>query len=55
MAGPIFAQIAKQDDAPQTLRSRSQQMAGALGIDTVQLQENRNAASKAGESAAKGE
>jgi hypothetical protein len=30
-------------------------MAGALGIDTVQLEANRNAASKAGESAAKGE
>jgi hypothetical protein len=55
LAGPIFAQIAKQEDAPQTLRSRAQQMAGALGIDTVQLEANRNAASKAGDTAAKGE
>jgi hypothetical protein len=55
MAGPIFAQIAKQEDAPQTLRSRAQQMAGALGIDTVQLDANRDAASKAGDTAAKGE
>lgn len=55
LAGPIFAQIAKQEDLPQTLRSRAQQMAGALGIDTVQVDEKRNAASKAGEAAAKGE
>ena len=55
MAGPIFAQIAKQEDAPKTLRSRAQQMAGALGIDTVQLDANRDAASKAGDTAAKGE
>jgi hypothetical protein len=38
LAGPIFAQIAKQEDLPQTLRSRAQQMAGALGVDTVQLE-----------------
>jgi hypothetical protein len=55
LAGPIFAQIAKQEGAPQTLRSRAQQMAGALGIDTVQLDEKRNAATKAGETAANGE
>ena len=55
MAGPIFAQIAKQDDLPQTLRSRSQQMAGALGIDTVQVDAKRNAATKADETASKGE
>jgi hypothetical protein len=55
LAGPIFAQIAKQEGLPQTLRSRAQQMAGALGIDTVQLDEKRNAATKAGETAANGE
>jgi hypothetical protein len=55
LAGPIFAQIAKQEGVPQTLRSRAQQMAGALGIDTVQLDEKRNAATKAGETAANGE
>ncbi len=55
LAGPIFAQIAKQEGPPQTLRSRAQQMAGALGIDTVQLDEKRNAATKAGETAANGE
>ncbi len=55
LAGPIFAQIAKQDDLPQSLRSRSQQMAGALGVDTVQVDAKRNAASKADETASKGE
>lgn len=47
LAGPIFAQIAKQDGLPQSLRSRAQQMAGALGIDTVQVDEKRNAATQA--------
>ncbi len=55
LAGPIFAQIAKQDGLPQTLRSRAQQMAGALGVDTVQVDEKRNAATRAAEAAAKGE
>lgn len=55
LAGPIFAQIAKQDGLPQTLRSRAQQMAGALGVDTVQVDEKRNAATKAAEAASKGE
>jgi hypothetical protein len=55
LAGPIFAQIAKQDDLPQTLRSRTQQMAGALGIDTVQVDAKRDAASKADQTASKGE
>jgi hypothetical protein len=39
LAGPIFAQIAKQEELPQSLRARAQQMAGSLGIDTVQLQD----------------
>ena len=47
LAGPIFAQIAKQDGLPQTQRSRAQQMAGALGVDTVQVDEKRNAATQA--------
>jgi hypothetical protein len=55
LAGPIFAQIAKQEGLPQSLRSRAQQMAGALGVDTVQVDEKRNAASKATTKAAKGE
>ena len=55
LAGPIFAQIAKQEGLPQTLRSRAQQMAGALGIDTVQADTKTNAAAKADEPASKGE
>ncbi len=55
LAGPIFAQIAKQDGLPQSQRSRAQQMAGALGVDTVQVDEKRNAATKAAEAAPKGE
>ena len=55
LAGPIFAQIAKQDGLPQSQRSRAQQMVGALGVDTVQVDEKRNAATKAAEAAPKGE
>jgi hypothetical protein len=35
LAGPLFASIAKDESAPQSLRSRSRQMAGALGYDAV--------------------
>lgn len=45
LAGPIFAQIAKQEDVPETLRSRAQQMAGSLGVDAVQLNEKQTGAS----------
>jgi hypothetical protein len=55
LAGPIFAQIAKQEGLPQSARSRAQQMAGALGVDAVQVDEKRNAASAAATKAAKGE
>lgn len=55
LAGPIFAQISKQEGVPQSLRSRAQQMAGALGVDAVQVDEKRNAASKAAATAVKGE
>jgi hypothetical protein len=47
LAGPIFAQIAKQEGLPETLRSRAQQMAGSLGVDAVQLDEKRSGASAA--------
>ena len=45
LAGPIFAQIAKQEGLPETQRSRAQQMAGSLGVDSVQLDEKRAGAS----------
>ena len=36
LAGPLFAAIAKDDDVPQTLRSRDRQLAGLLGYDAVE-------------------
>jgi hypothetical protein len=35
LAGPLFAAIAKDEDVPQTLRSRTRQIAGLLGYDAV--------------------
>jgi hypothetical protein len=35
LAGPLFASIAKDKDAPQSLQSRARQMAGLLGYDAV--------------------
>jgi hypothetical protein len=35
LAGPIFAAIARDEKAPETLRSRARQMAGLLGVDAV--------------------
>ncbi len=34
-AGKLFAQIAKDEDQPETLRSRARQMAGLLGVDAI--------------------
>lgn len=42
LAGPIFAQIAKQEDLPSSLRNRSRQMAGVLGVDAVQFEESED-------------
>lgn len=35
LAGPLFASIAKDEDAPKSMRSRARQMAGMLGYDAV--------------------
>ena len=35
LAGPLFAAIAKDEEVPQSLRSRTRQMAGLLGYDAV--------------------
>jgi len=40
LAGPIFAAIAKDAQAPVSLRSRARQMAGLLGIDAVDTEED---------------
>lgn len=55
MAGPIFAQIAKQKDLPESLRGRATQMAGALGIDAVQLDEKKDTATGGDTTPSKGE
>ena len=34
-AGTLFAEIARSEDVPETLRSRSRQMAGLLGVDAI--------------------
>jgi hypothetical protein len=36
LAAPIFAEMAKDEQVPRSIRSRATQMAGALGIDAVQ-------------------
>jgi len=36
LAGPLFAQIAKDESVPQSLRSRARQLAGLLGVDAIE-------------------
>jgi len=36
LAGPLLAQVAKDDEVPQSLRSRARQIAGVLGVDAVE-------------------
>ena len=43
LAGPIFAAIAKDGKAPETLRSRARQMAGLLGVDAVETESGATA------------
>lgn len=35
LAGPLFAQIARDEKAPESLRRRARQLAGLLGVDAV--------------------
>ena len=35
LAGPLFAEIAKAEDVPESLRARARQMAGLLGVDAI--------------------
>lgn len=37
LAGPMFAAMAKDRNVPETIRSRARQMAGAMGIDAVEI------------------
>lgn len=36
LAGPLFAEIAKDANVPDTLRSRARQLAGLLGVDAIE-------------------
>lgn len=51
MAAPLFAAIAKDEKAPETLRSRARQMAGLLGVDAVETEEDRNGKDDLGDAA----
>ncbi|MET0587669.1 MAG: tetratricopeptide repeat protein [Novosphingobium sp.] len=50
LAGPLFAAISRDKDAPETLRRRTRQIAGMLGVDAIddpektvkELTENQN-------------
>ena len=35
LAGPIFASISRDKNAPETMRARTRQMAGLLGVDAI--------------------
>lgn len=35
MAGPLFASVSRDKDAPETLRRRTRQLAGLLGVDAI--------------------
>ena len=53
LAGPLFAQLAKDDSVPPTIRSRALQMAGIQGIDAVESEDDgKNPAAETASSAA---
>lgn len=35
LAGPLFAKIARDEDSPDSLRARTRQLAGLLGVDAI--------------------
>ena len=57
-AGTLFAEIAKDETVPETLRSRARQMAGLLGVDAIedveQLLEDEGVIAPDGDGAAVG-
>ncbi|VAV96219.1 FIG00449901: hypothetical protein [hydrothermal vent metagenome] len=52
LAGPLFAQLAKDETVPPTIRSRAVQMAGVQGIDAVQMTTDEEEGTSAAESGA---
>ncbi len=55
LAGPLFAQLAKDKAVPPTIRSRALQMAGVQGIDAVETEEDKADASSVGDADANGQ
>jgi len=49
LAGPVFAELAKDDTVPATVQDRASQMAGLLGIDTVNVESDEAAEEDAAE------
>lgn len=35
LAGPLFAQISREEDVPDTIRRRARQLAGLMGVDAI--------------------
>ena len=54
LAGPLFAAIAKDEEVPASLRARTRQMAGLLGVDAIDDVEKIVAPEEAAASAATG-
>lgn len=54
LAGPLFAKIARDKELPQSLRGRSQQLAGLLGVDAIDdvLGDGKDDAEKSDDAAA---
>lgn len=48
LAGPLFAAMSKDDNVPETIRTRAVQMAGILGVDAVKTDRNVKAGVPAG-------
>jgi hypothetical protein len=44
LAGPLFAQLAKDESVPASIQNRALQMAGGQGIDAVELETDENIA-----------
>ena len=52
LAGPLFAQIARDEDLPDSLRGRSRQLAGLLGVDAIDdVIEDKNKVKEGGDDA----
>ncbi len=53
LAGPLFAQIARDKDVPSSLRGRTRQLAGLLGVDALDAEIGENGEGSDGPAASK--